>query len=415
MGNEVYIDLLTKVSAISKKYENIAEITGENFNVFNVLKLTTNEVRTHSAFLAELLNPRGLHGQGAVFLQLFVNQLKERVKQNNDLLKNQSESKEGIEKLNSTNFSFENTDTKAEKHIGVITEDGERGGYIDILVTDDKNHAIIIENKIYAGDQENQLLRYFNYGLDNYLSKEEEPQFDLLYLTLDGKEPSEYSTGKPDKLKYITISYKDDIKVWLEQCKEKAVNKPLLRETLAQYINLIKQLTGQTMNDEEKQEIAKIIVKSEDSIKASFDIADSIIHQVKIDLINKLIKQIKVIAKEKRYDYSQHLNFGEKDSSIFLKKDNKQLGIVFGFDTNWAKGLFYGLAWTNKENKSKEIEEEFGIEEKFEKSDHCPYYLFWDEYRNWDKNVFVKIADNTFIKDLQLKIIELEKKFKGLI
>lgn len=37
---------------------------GELFNIFNVLDLRTNEVRTHSAFIAELLNPDGNHGLG---------------------------------------------------------------------------------------------------------------------------------------------------------------------------------------------------------------------------------------------------------------------------------------------------------------------------------------------------------------
>ena len=66
--------LLIQVSAISKKYENAAKLTGENFNIFDVLKLSTSEVRTHSAFLAELLNPEGSHGQGDIFLRLFTYQ-----------------------------------------------------------------------------------------------------------------------------------------------------------------------------------------------------------------------------------------------------------------------------------------------------------------------------------------------------
>lgn len=37
---------------------------GELFNIFNVLDLRTNEVRIHSAFIAELLNPDGNHGLG---------------------------------------------------------------------------------------------------------------------------------------------------------------------------------------------------------------------------------------------------------------------------------------------------------------------------------------------------------------
>lgn len=37
---------------------------GDFFNIFSILKMETDEVKTHSAFLAELLNPKGSHGQG---------------------------------------------------------------------------------------------------------------------------------------------------------------------------------------------------------------------------------------------------------------------------------------------------------------------------------------------------------------
>ena len=43
-------NILTQISAIIRQYDKIAELTGENFNVFKVLGLTTIEVRTHSAF-----------------------------------------------------------------------------------------------------------------------------------------------------------------------------------------------------------------------------------------------------------------------------------------------------------------------------------------------------------------------------
>src|SRR5690554_1214303 len=69
-------NFLDNVATISKKYEEIAKITGENFNVFKILRLTTNEVRTHSAFIAELLDPKGCHDQGEVFLRLFIEKLK---------------------------------------------------------------------------------------------------------------------------------------------------------------------------------------------------------------------------------------------------------------------------------------------------------------------------------------------------
>ena len=65
------VELLKRVEQIRLKHELAAKLTGENFNVFEILGLNTCEVRTHSAFIAELLDPSGVHGQGDTFLRLF--------------------------------------------------------------------------------------------------------------------------------------------------------------------------------------------------------------------------------------------------------------------------------------------------------------------------------------------------------
>lgn len=230
-------NLLDKVSAISKKYEEIAKITGENFNIFKVMNVQSDEVRLHSAFITELLNPKGSHGQGDVFLELFVKQFSIK------------------------DFDSKNATTEKEKYIGRKTE--TEGGFIDIVISSG-NRNIFIENKIYAEDQPQQLLRYHN----------EDKKAVLLYLTLYGKEASDESTGiseeeETGKDYYIPISYDTDIIYWLQECKKEAVNLPILRETITQYINIIKHLTGRAMNQKEmfeKYEIFKKNIKAYENI-----------------------------------------------------------------------------------------------------------------------------------------------------
>lgn len=65
---------INTVSGITKKYEELARLSGENFNIFRLLKLDRKEVGTHSMFLAELLNAKGTHGQGDTFLRIFLAQ-----------------------------------------------------------------------------------------------------------------------------------------------------------------------------------------------------------------------------------------------------------------------------------------------------------------------------------------------------
>ena len=62
--------LLNEIRTINESYERLAKLSGEHFNIFNVLGMTTNEVYCHSAFITELLNPKGSHDQGNVFLNV---------------------------------------------------------------------------------------------------------------------------------------------------------------------------------------------------------------------------------------------------------------------------------------------------------------------------------------------------------
>jgi hypothetical protein len=133
-------NLLSNVTHIRNHYEEIAFLTGESFNIFKILKLSTNEVR-HSAFIAELLNTKGSHGQKDKYLEIFLEQIK----------------------IEDFPFDTKSAEVKPEFHIGFINEDKTQGGRIDILIEDKNRKRIIIENKIYAGDQKNQLLRYNNF------------------------------------------------------------------------------------------------------------------------------------------------------------------------------------------------------------------------------------------------------------
>ncbi len=136
MEGKAVRDLLEKVNFTNRKYDEIAEITGERFNIFNILKVERSEVHTHSAILGELLDVNGSHGQKDVFLNLFI-----------EYLINEKKIKPPFD-----NFDSKKSKTTIEKHIGLIDEKKERGGRIDIIIEANKS-AIIIENKIDACDQ----------------------------------------------------------------------------------------------------------------------------------------------------------------------------------------------------------------------------------------------------------------------
>lgn len=225
-------NLLREMTQKARDCELTARLTGDNFNVFKILNLRTAEVRTHSAFIAELLDPHGSHGQGATYLRLFLKQLEGEL----------------------INFDPNTAKVEVEHHIGAVDYERAEGGRIDIVVSDaDNAPRILIENKIGAGDVEKQLLRYHHFC----------PTAALVYLTLDGREPSEGSTGGV-KFPFTQKSYRDNILQWLDECHRASVSLPVVRESIQQYKHLIRELTQQATGDKVKEQAKELIIAHRD-------------------------------------------------------------------------------------------------------------------------------------------------------
>lgn len=236
--------LLDQIFAINREFEQVEKLTGEKFNIFRILKVESNEVRTHSAFIGELLNPKGSHGQNDIFLKEFIKVFKT---------------------AKFTVDDCKNSIINKEYYIGKTNEDYTSGGRVDILITSGKK-IIVIENKIYAVDCKNQLHRY----------KEKFPDAEIFYLTLNGDEPSTEGMGGLTKEDYKCTSYSKDIIDWLDICREKSAMLPILREGITQYINLIKHLTHQSINQFKKMEINKLLLESEEKFKSAKSIASAL-------------------------------------------------------------------------------------------------------------------------------------------
>ena len=230
---------ISKNVDIIKKFEEEIENDGNRFNIFSILNLSSSEVRLHSNFIAELLNPKGTHSFKNEFLELFLAKLKKII---------------SVESLES--FISENAIIEVEKSTGLINENYTIGGRLDIVITDRKGKRIIIENKIFAGDQENQLLRYYNF----------DKKAILLYLTLDGCQPSLWSTNNEliDKEHFHCISYETFICDWIEKCMCLSAKKPKISETISQYLNILKDYTNQNHNNKMINEILNLISEDKD-------------------------------------------------------------------------------------------------------------------------------------------------------
>lgn len=305
--------LLGQVSTIDNAYKIVKQNTGEDFNLFQILGMETAEVKTHSKFLAELLNPNGSHLQGDTFLKLFIEYL------NNVQF---IEEKENISSLkgNQIELNSENAKVQVEKYIGKKTETD--GGRIDITIEDNGKNLICIENKIYAGEQDKQMLRYATFG-------EKYPKCHLFFLTLWGNE----TTTNEDK-KVYSISYKTHIIEWLELCKKEAVNLPILRETIGQYINLIRKLTHQTTNKNMEKEIQNLILKNIEEAKIISDNYAKAQLSLFSKIFESVLSEVEPFIKENNWTVCEVKNAeNEKSNGEFYFKP------IFYRGTDWKMGI----------------------------------------------------------------------------
>lgn len=319
-------------------------LKGEKFNIFSILGLEHYENTTHSAFLGELLNPQGSHLKGTNFLKNF------------------------LETIGITSIDIDTAKVYLEYSIGPRNDKEKSGGRIDIYIEDAHDNAIAIENKIYAIDQNCQIERYYNFkNPDTY---------KVFYLNLYGDNPSEDSAGKLlANQDYNIISYQKTIINWLTICHKESSDTPILRETIRQYIILLKKLTNTMDQSEEKELIELMFNYYEESafIAANFNKAQQSIGE---EIRNKVAKKLEdTVSKEFK------IYLGKPTSNVYsqvwlLLLDYQDSKLQFGIESFSGKGwrdgdVFIGL-FNNTNGKEKHP---YSNEKKYENSNSSIWWI----------------------------------------
>lgn len=350
-------DLINQVDIVVKKNNEILDVSGGRFNMFRILGVNHYE-NTHSAIITEFLNPKGSHGLKHGLLELFIKSI--------------------FKDENTFEFDFVNASVKPE----APTKDGR----IDILIEDNKqNKAIIIENKIYAADQKEQLIRYNDFALDKYKVS----NYKILYLTLTGTKASFQSS---EGVNYIEVSYKNEIIDWLEKSVNISSRFPIVRETLIQYINHLKQLTNQDMSIKNEEEIVEILSKPENIVSALKISAH--IQKAKLKIVTNMVNRIAIDNSLKCEIYNDANGFG------FLKENWKAgSGIWFGESNNKT---YYAIK-TPEAQKGIAVPKK-RIEELFEQKEipFDPYgygYVFNDHWKI-NEQIYIDLSNGTFANEI---------------
>ena len=308
---------VASICALGQAQQEERNRKGENYNLFSILNIERYELK-HSALIANLLDPKGSHGCGDAFLRAFFEIA-----------------------LKGTAYPFESStppQSYTEYYTGPIV--GDTGGRIDILVKS-SHYGLIIENKIYAGDQDTQLTRYDNYGKETFGAD----KYLLAYLTLYGYDASKESTAtkSAEEVGYLRLSYAEDILRWLEQCVRLADNKPLVRESLNQYIRTIKQLTYQDMNQDNIEKIINLAVDYPEVVATLSSKRDAIAQRIRKKYI---FDELKKYADQKGWLYDDsESSYNEEEPKIRFRKEGWDGSIIISADSEDKKSN-YGW-WIN--------------------------------------------------------------------
>ena len=395
-------NFLSNIQQIIDKNEEISRLKHESFNIFSILRKEHEEERLHSAFIAALLDVNGGHSMGKVFCELFVKQ-------------------------------FVGDDFTVDDSVSVYVEKSVTEGRLDISIENGLNEVIVIENKIYARDQPKQLLRY-----SNYLTRRKCKYSKLFYLTLFGSEPdnvsiifihprdpSQNQEIESEKNFYL-LSYNEGILEWLESCIKEAVEVPTVRETIKQYILLIKKLTGQLTNQIMGQEVDERIKENFKAAKLVAANWDRVLREEVQEFLNLILDKVESALDEKDWEFkigSGITNYHgvtirnkswDKNISIQLDGDRK-----ICYDPSYLGLYAYGKEWDAEDVKAK-LPSESIFNDGFVTNENYPYLknaFNFGEDKDLEK-LFDAVERENLINDVSGQLIKIANacgdKFQGV-
>lgn len=206
------VHLLVEIAEMQQRRLDKRLATG--FNVFRLIEPDENKL---SDILANLLDPKGTHGQGDLFLRLLFKQL-------------------GL-----------GTDATLTKTVIVQREAPTHRivkyrRRIDILV--DAGALLAIENKLDSIEQPDQVKDY----LEHLRLCAGDRESCLIYLTPDGRPPE-----TKDHKKLHCWSYQVKLRTWLEECRQMCEAQRIC-DFLTDFINYIASDLKRDLGDIQKEE-----------------------------------------------------------------------------------------------------------------------------------------------------------------
>lgn len=298
-------DFLRRFGEYLAKANESKKRGNNDYNPLKAVRNPYNEVNMHSGFIYSLLDTNGEHYQDDLFLSLF------------------------LEVLGLKEWFGSTTNAQVRKEFQ----------YIDLYIFNDTKH-IIIENKINADDQPNQIAIFIEQVHKKGVEYE---NIFVIFLTLHDREPSQSSRTSKDsnllweikgefleskegekinRVGYKKVLYENEILEWIESCQSKSGvgNIANLNYALESYKDIVQIITNKKKST---MSIADFFKEAED-FEMAFEIiknADKIIQEFVKKEMYKLFsnKEFKDWEIEDKENYLEVFNVSYKEQCFKYK------------------------------------------------------------------------------------------------
>lgn len=361
--------LNTKVDFVNNVKKDYSKLLASDFNSLDFFKFGENKA---SEIIAFFLDPNESHGQGDLYLNLFLVEL-------------------GID------FRYD----KFTDVISVVEKNTDDRRRIDIFVKS-KSHKTLfgIENKIYVStaDQLNQINDYLE-----FLDKQAiDHDFTLFYLAPRGKTVSTLSFNEDllnqkysaDCLKFIT--YEDDMIPLIHEFGLRTENNRV-QAFLFDFERKLQKLYMGNSEINETQIVRDFMCESSTNLETSFAITNNI-GAVKSELLRNFDQQMKEISAELNIQL-------DADPYRFTLEKLKNFKVGVSFEEG---GVFYGIVRTAEVlEKKRLLEIEMLFPYNIESTKWWPIYIWGFKDIESNFSFWQAIIDGSIKKQIKEFILVL--------
>lgn len=249
---------------------------------FSPLQFLWLDELTWSKLIGWLLDPKGSHAQKGRFLHLFTRHV--------------------------SHVGQEWPEETCDKALLKLEESSDHGR-IDILIEAD-DRLLIIENKPYAADQDQQLLRYYAYAEVRHLDR---LKTTIVYLTSRGTPPSEASLSGHDvkvrqedgtlvlqSYQALALASASGTQCWLDECRL-ACRSSRVSDFIADIQKQINAEFSGVRDMNESDALIELMSRGADNLRSSFQIS-SHMSILKEKMKSNFRNQIDEVAKDAGFE-----------------------------------------------------------------------------------------------------------------